>query len=92
MAIFGSFPTIRSQLIRHPVFDLSFAYLDDALRAGTVANKRALGVAVGESNRVELGEGAFALEQAYLSKPVPKAGSNRARATSTSRRSSPARN
>ena len=69
MAIFGSLSTVRVQLVRRSVFDLSFAYLDDALRAGTVANRRILGVAVGESNRVELGEGAFALEQAYLSKP-----------------------
>jgi YhcH/YjgK/YiaL family protein len=35
----------------------------------TEANKRVLGVAPGETNRVELGEGAFALEQSYHSKP-----------------------
>jgi biofilm protein TabA len=68
MAFFGSLATVRAQLIRRSVFDLSFAYLDDALRPGTVANQRVLGVAVGETNRVELGEGAFALEQAYHTK------------------------
>ena len=69
MALFGNLSTVRAQLVRRSVFDLSFAYLDDALKAGTVANKRVLGVAVGESNRLELGEGAFSLEQAYISKP-----------------------
>lgn len=69
MALFGNLSTVRAQLVHRSVFDLSFAYLDDALKSGTAANKRVLGVALGESNRVELGEGAFSLEQAYLSKP-----------------------
>jgi YhcH/YjgK/YiaL family protein len=69
MALFGSLSTIRAQLIRRSVFDLSFAYLEDALRPGTAANQRVLGVGLGETNRVELGEGAFALEQSYNSKP-----------------------
>jgi len=68
MALFGSLSTIRAQLIRRSVFDLSFAYLDDALRPGTIANKRVMAVALGESNRIELGEGAFSLEQAYNTK------------------------
>jgi len=69
MALFGNLSTVRAQLVRRSVFELSFAYLDDALKPGTAANRRVLGVGVGESNRVELGEGAFALEQAYHSKP-----------------------
>jgi len=68
MALFGNLSTVRSQLVRRSVYDLSFAYLDDALKAGTAANQRVLGVKAGESNRVELGEGAFSLEQAYHSK------------------------
>jgi YhcH/YjgK/YiaL family protein len=69
MALFGSLTTVRAQLVRHPHFDRSFAYLDDVLRPGTAAQQRAMAVAPGESNRVELGEGVFALEQAYQSKP-----------------------
>jgi YhcH/YjgK/YiaL family protein len=69
MALFGNLSTVRAQLVRRSVFDLSFAYLDEALKPGTVANQRVLGVGLGESNRVEVGEGAFALEQAYMSKP-----------------------
>jgi len=68
MALFGNLSTVRAQLIRRSVFDLSFSYLEDALRPGTAANKRVLGVGVGETNRVELGEGAFSLEQAYNTK------------------------
>jgi YhcH/YjgK/YiaL family protein len=69
MALFGNLSTVRAQLIRRSVFDLSLAYLDDALKPGTMANQRIHGVGVGETNRVELGEGAFALEQSYLTKP-----------------------
>ncbi len=72
MALFGNLSTVRPQLVHRPVFDLSFAYVEDALRPGTAANQRVMAVAVGESNRVELGQGAFALEQAYLSKPREK--------------------
>jgi biofilm protein TabA len=68
MALFGHLSTVRPQLIRRSVYDLSFAYLDDALKSGTVANNRVLSVALGETNRVELGEGVFALEQSYNSK------------------------
>ena len=69
MALFGNLSTVRAQLIRRSVFDLSFAYLEDALRPGSEANRRVLAVGLGETNRVELGEGVFALEQSYNSKP-----------------------
>ncbi|HTB62831.1 MAG TPA: YhcH/YjgK/YiaL family protein [Opitutales bacterium] len=68
MALFGNLATVRAQLIRRTVYDLSFAYLDDALKSGTMANKRVHSIGLGETNRVELGEGAFALEQSYNSK------------------------
>lgn len=68
MAIIGSLETLRAQASKHPSFQKSFAYLDEVTRPGTEANKRLLGVAVGASNRVELGDGVFALEQAYNTK------------------------
>lgn len=68
MAIIGSLETIRSQAAKVPSFQKSFAYLEEVARPGTEANKRLLGVAVGSSNRVELGDGVFALEQAYNTK------------------------
>lgn len=68
MAIIGSLATIRAQAANHPSFQKSFAYLDEVTRPGSEANKRLLGVGVGASNRVELGDGVFALEQAYNTK------------------------
>jgi YhcH/YjgK/YiaL family protein len=72
MALFGHLSTVRAQLIRRSVYDLSFAYLDDALKYGSAANQRILGVGLGETNRVELGEGVFVMEQCYNSKPREK--------------------
>ncbi|MFA5264997.1 MAG: YhcH/YjgK/YiaL family protein [Opitutaceae bacterium] len=68
MAISGSLSTVRSQTAAHVSFQKTFSYLDEALRVGTSANKRLLAVPIGDSQRVELGDGIFALEQAYLTK------------------------
>ena len=68
MAVFGSLATVRAQLARHAHFDTAFAYLDELARPGSVALARLQGVAAGESQRIELAGGVFALEQAYLSK------------------------
>jgi biofilm protein TabA len=68
MALSGSLSTVRSQIAAHASLDKSFAYLDEVLTAGTDSNKRLLAVALGDSQRVELGDGVFALEQAYLTK------------------------
>jgi len=72
MAIFGSLATVRAQLARHAHFDTSFAYLDEFARPGSAALARLQAVATGESNRIELAGGVFALEQAYLSKRRPE--------------------
>lgn len=68
MAISGSLATVRSQTASHPFFIKAFAYLDEVTRSGSEANKRATSVPVGESQRIELGDGIFALEQAYNTK------------------------
>ncbi len=68
MAISGSLTTLRNQAPRHPSFVKAFAYLEDLVSPGTEANKRLLGVAVGETIRQDLGDGMFALEQAYHTK------------------------
>lgn len=69
MALFGSLATLRQQLGARPAFEAAFAYLDDALHPGSAANLRLQQLAEGESGRVELSGGAFALEQVYRSKP-----------------------
>jgi biofilm protein TabA len=68
MALYGSLPTIRSQLARPEHFAAAFAFVEDAGRAGTAANRQLFGLAPGQTERIELPGGAFALSQAYLTK------------------------
>lgn len=69
MALFGSLETLRSQLATTPAFQRAFAYAEECLTEGSPAFKRLQAVGVGQTERVELGDGVFALEQAYDSKP-----------------------
>ncbi|HEY8991395.1 MAG TPA: YhcH/YjgK/YiaL family protein [Luteolibacter sp.] len=70
MALFGSLATVRKQLAGSPSFQRSLAYVEEILRPGSEANRRLMAVATGDTVRVELGDGVFALEQAYVAKPV----------------------
>lgn len=72
MALFGSLSTVRAQLAASPAFDLAFDYVSRALTPGTPEAARIAAVPVGETVRIELGEGVFALEQAYVAKPLPQ--------------------
>ena len=69
MALFGSIATVRAQLAHAAHFQAAFAYLDDVFTPGSAAMARILAVEAGKTERVELPGGAFALEQAYLTKP-----------------------
>jgi len=69
MALFGSLETLRAQLATTPSFERAFAYVEDCLRPGSAAHQRLQAVKLGDTERVELGDGVFALEQAYLAKP-----------------------
>lgn len=69
MALFGSLATVRAQLAGCPSFDRTMAYVEEILRPGSAAHQRLLAVPEGETGRVELGDGVFALEQAYVAKP-----------------------
>jgi biofilm protein TabA len=69
MALFGTLTTVRSQLAGCPSFQRALAYVEDILRPGSEAHARLVAVAVGDTQRVELGDGVFALEQAYTAKP-----------------------
>jgi YhcH/YjgK/YiaL family protein len=68
MALFGSYVTIRSQVPAQEGFDKAFRYVQDLLRAGSDINQRLKTLKAGESAKIELGEGVFVIEQAYLSK------------------------
>lgn len=68
MALFGLPGTVRAQL-RYPTsLDSVWAYVQAAVTPGHEVQRRILGVAVGKTERVDLADGAFALEQAYVSK------------------------
>ena len=69
MAIFGSLATVREQLGSSAPFEAAFAYLADCFHPGSGASLRLQQVAEGKSDRIELAGGAFALEQAYQTKP-----------------------
>ena len=68
MALYGSLATVRAQTARMELFTTAFAYLDEVFQPGSPANLRLLGTAAGETQRIELAGGAFALEQVYPAK------------------------
>jgi YhcH/YjgK/YiaL family protein len=69
MALFGSLATVRTQLCERPAFQKALAYVEEILRPGSPSHVRLQGVATGDTVRLELGDGVFALEQAYVAKP-----------------------
>lgn len=71
MAIFGSLPTVRAQCAGFSNFDAAFAYLDELARAGSEARRRLEALAPGESARIELAGGMYAMEQVYQTKARP---------------------
>jgi len=68
MALFGSLATVRAQAPQTPGFLAAFAYVEDLLRAGSPAHLRLQGIARGDSHKIELSDGAFAIEQVYDTK------------------------
>jgi len=68
MAIIGSLATTKAQSHPASVFAPCFAYLDDLFRTESPAAKRLRAISVGETQRIDLAGGAFALEQVYRSK------------------------
>ncbi len=73
MALFGSLATVRKQLAGSPSFDKALAYVEEMLRPGSEAQQRLNAVPTGDTITVQLGDGVFAMEQAYVAKP-PAAG------------------
>jgi biofilm protein TabA len=69
MALFGSLAIVRKQLSGSPSFERALAYVEEILQPGSEAHRRLQAVATGDTGRVELGDGVFALEQAYIAKP-----------------------
>lgn len=72
MAYFGTVATVATQAAPAEKFAAAFAYLNDLFAPDSEAAARVRSVAVGETRRVELAGGAFALEQAYWTKTRPE--------------------
>ena len=69
MALYGSLATVRMQLAQPAHFAAAFGFVEDAARPGSAANRQLFGLTAGQTERTELPGGAFALSQAYLTKP-----------------------
>ncbi|MBI2515645.1 MAG: YhcH/YjgK/YiaL family protein [Opitutae bacterium] len=72
MAIFGPFSVAQSQTPRNARFAAAFAYVREALTAGSPARRRIEALAEGGSEKIELTDGVFAIEQVYRTKPRPE--------------------
>ncbi len=68
MAIFGTIETLKQQVYPREQFAATWAYLEELFAPGSAAAERMKTIAVGETKRVELSGGAFALEQVYRTK------------------------
>ncbi len=69
MALFGPLAAVRAQLADSRRFAAALACVEECARPGTALHGRLAAVAPGATDRVELAGGAFALLQAYLTKP-----------------------
>lgn len=72
MAIFGSFSSVSRHLAADVRFTVAFQYVVDVFTPDSAAARRARAVGRDTTGRVELADGAFALEQAYAPKPRPE--------------------
>lgn len=72
MAIFGSFHEVRARLADDILFSGAFEYVAELLDPGSVANKRIGLMSAGATGRIELADGAFAIEQVYQPKARPE--------------------
>lgn len=68
MALFGSIETVRAQAPSTPAFAKAWTYIEELLRPGSAANLRLQGMSAGGSNKLELGDGVFVIEQVYETK------------------------
>jgi YhcH/YjgK/YiaL family protein len=72
MAIFGSLATVRSQTASHPGVQRALDYVVKLSVEGTPERTRLLALAAGETVKVDLGGGMFAIDAAYRSKSRPE--------------------
>ena len=68
MALFGALATVRVQVGQDAWYSAAFDHAVEAMTPGTAVAEALAQLAVGETRRVELAEGAFSLLQVYHSK------------------------
>src|SRR5688500_5763590 len=68
MAIFGLFSTVRAQSETDMRFDAAYRYVEEVLNLTSPARKRLNAIALRATERIELADGAFAIEQVYRTK------------------------
>ncbi len=69
MALFGTLPTVRAQLLHPEHFSAAFALVEEAGRDGSAVRRQLFAQAPGATERIELPGGAFAMLQTYATKP-----------------------
>jgi YhcH/YjgK/YiaL family protein len=69
MALFGSLETVRRQLPPVPDFSAALQHAAAALDPADPVHHRVVRLHTDQTERIDLGGGVFALEQAYLTKP-----------------------
>ncbi len=72
MAIFGLLPTVRAQTSLHPGLAKALDYVEKVSRADSPERARLFALAAGESVKVELGDGVFTIDAAYMSRSRPE--------------------
>jgi YhcH/YjgK/YiaL family protein len=68
MALLGSLSTLREQSALARLHPSAFAYLAEALDPASAVHRRILDLPTDRTDRIELEDGIFVLEQAYLPK------------------------
>lgn len=68
MAIFGTLSVLRAQTEGWAKFAPAFPYFEEVFREGSAARQRMLALTTGNVEKIDLGNGMFALEQCYDSR------------------------
>lgn len=68
MALYGSLETVRAQTSRTDGLARAFAYVEELFKPGSPVQQRVRAIASGDTEKVQLGDGVFAIEQAYETK------------------------
>jgi biofilm protein TabA len=68
MALYGSLETVRAQAPRTDGFAKAFRYVEELLQPGSPVQQRLRAIGAGDSDKVQLSDGVFVIEQAYETK------------------------